>query len=1041
MGRRRPSGVSSFASDVEEDAAGDLEWPFGRLDDLSRDDLRDTAYEIFFTASRASPGFGGRSTPSYYNSDSATPGTETGGRPCSAGGGSTGGGANMAVTSRIKRALGLRTRRAAPMRVMAHLSSPGMSPAIGSMGGGGGGSGGAALSMGKMKQRPMTSAEIMRQQMGVTEQRDNCLRKTLVRTHVGQVGKRAETIILPLELLRHLKQSDFSDTHEYHQWQRRQLKILEAGLLSHPSVPLDRMNVAAIRFAEVVRASMLRPIDTSKNSEAMRTLCNSVMALAWRTQNGAPVEVCHWADGFPLNVYLYLSLLRSVFDLRDETVVFDEVDELVELMKKTWSTFGINRMIHNVCFTWILFEQYVNTGQVEPDLIAATLAMLVEVANDAKRPDREPGYVRVLSAALGKMQSWAEKRLLEYHEWFDKGTVGSMENVLCLALSTAKILSEDACSTGCAGVFADREAMASSKFSSINRVDLYIRCSMKSAFTKVFENGNGKIDSMVVEVDEDPNDTLVHLAKETEKLAMFEKENYSSILKRWHPVPTAVALLTLHNCYGIMLKQHLSRVQDLSNELVRVLHIAGKLEKMLVQMAAEESTDAEDGGKSILKEMVPFEVDSVIFNLLKNWVDERLRMGRECVNRAKDTESWNPRSKTEPYAQSAVDLMKLAKVTVDEFFEIQVGGRDELVQKLADGFDSLLQDYTSFVASCGSKQSYIPALPPLTRCNQDSMVRQFWKKAATPCKAGMDPSIISCKAGIKPSLHPVRRPGGAGDITSHPRPSVSRGTQRLYVRLNTLHYLLSLLHSIDKSLSFFSRPGPSPSPRTPVPARRRALAPTHFDLTRSAIHAAIVHVAEVAAYRLIFLDSFQSFCDSLYVGSVSEARIRPTLRTLKQNLSLLVSVLIDRAQPMAVKEIMKASFEAFLMVLLAGGPKRAFVRSDYDMVVEDLASLKRIFCTCGEGLVAEDVVQKEAAVLEGVVGLMSIPTDKLVEEFTIMACEASGLGRSMERVPMPPTTGRWHRSDANTLLRVLCHRNDDSANRFLKRAYDLPKRK
>ncbi|XP_042409675.1 protein unc-13 homolog [Zingiber officinale] len=1029
MVRRRPSGVSPFVAEETDEEGAALEWPFGRLDDLTRDDFRAAAYEIFFTAFRSAPGIGSRS--GNYDASADQAGRSPASSHIAAG---AGGGANMSVNSRIKKSLGLRTRRAAPMRVMSHLSSPAMSPAMG------GGGGTLGPSSGKLRQRPMTSAEIMRQQLGITEHRDNCLRKTLVRTVVGQGGKKAETIILPLELLRHLKPSDFSDMNEYHHWQRRQLKILEAGLLLHPSVPLDRMNSAAIRFAEVIRSSAAKPIDTGKNSEAMRTLCNSVMALAWRS-NGVPGEVCHWADGYPLNVYLYLALLRSVFDRRDETVVLDEVDELLELIKKTWSTFGINRMVHNACFAWILFEQYIVTGQVEPDLISATLAMLVEVANDAKRQDREPGYVRVLSASLGTMQAWAEKRLLEYHEWYDKGTVGVMENVLGLALLTSQILSEDASSNGInAGVIPQRTPLFPTKFSSISCVEQYVRSSLKSAFTKVFENGNGKFDSMVVEVDEDPNDTLVHLAKEVESLAVFEKENYSCILKRWHPVPVAVSLVTLHTCYGIVLKQHLSRIEGLTNEVVRVLHIAGKLEKMLVQMAVEESADAEAEAKMILREMVPYEVDSIIVSLLRNWIDERLRMGRECVTRAKDTESWNPKSKTEPYAQSAVDLMKLAKVTVDEFFEIQVGGRDDLAQTLAEGLDSLIQDYTSFVASCGSKQSYSPALPPLTRCNQDSMMLLLWK-AATPCKAGIDPGLIGCKSGMKPNLLPVRK--GAGDGTNHPRPTVSRGTQRLYVRLNTLHYLLGLLHSIDKSLSFFSRPGPSPSPRTPrrTPLRRRAVGPTHFDLARSAIHSAILHVAEVAAHRLIFLDSAPSFYDSLYVGGVGESRIRPTLRSLKQNLSLLVTVLSDRAQPLAVREIMKASFEAFLLVVLAGGPARAFYHSDYGMVMEDLANLKRIFCTCGEGLVTEEVVQKEAAGLEGVVALMSLQTEKLVEDFTIMACEASGLGRSMERVPMPPTTGRWSRTDANTVLRVLCHRNDDAANRFLKKAFDLPKRK
>ncbi|EEC74172.1 hypothetical protein OsI_09280 [Oryza sativa Indica Group] len=93
-------------------------------------------------------------------------------------------------------------------------------------------------------------------------------------------------------------------------------------------------------------------------------------------------------------------------------------------------------------------------------------------------------------------------------------------------------------------------------------------------------------------------------------------------------------------------------------------------------------------------------------------------------------------------------------------------------------------------------------------------------------------------------------------------------------------------------------------------ATARLLAPcSHFDRARAAAQSAVGHVAEVAACRLIFLDSHHSFYDGLYVGGVADARIRPALRTLKQNLSLLLSMLVDRAQPVAVREVMKASFQ------------------------------------------------------------------------------------------------------------------------------------
>lgn len=152
---------------------------------------------------------------------------------------------------------------------------------------------------------------------------------------------------------------------------------------------------------------------------------------------------------------------------------------------------------------------------------------------------------------------------------------------------------------------------------------------------------------------------------------------------------------------------------------------------------------------------------------------------------------------------------------------------------------------------------------------------------------------------------------------------------------------------------------------------------------------------------------------------------------------------MDQVQPLAVKEVMKATFEAYLMVLLAGGVSRVFSISDHEMIEEDFESLKRAFCSRGEGLVAEEVVEREAEIVEGVLGLMGQNTEQLVEDFSIVACEVSGLGIMGvgQKVPMPPTTGRWNRADPNTILRVLCHRNDTIANTFLKRTFQLAKRK
>ncbi|KAM6565619.1 hypothetical protein CsatA_024747 [Cannabis sativa] len=697
----------------------------------------------------------------------------------------------------------------------------------------------------------------------------------------------------------------------------------------------------------------------------------------------------------------------------DETLVLDEVDELLELMKKTWSTLGITRQIHNVCFTWVLFHQYVATAMVEQDLLYASHTMLAEVASDAKKLDRDVVWAKILSSVLGSILGWAEKRMLRYHDYFLKGNVSQIENLLPLALSASRILGEDFTITegGSGSKGKDKRDMTVVVVdSSRDRVDHYIRSSVKNAFAKIIEHANSK------EVkEEEASEALLQLAKETEELALKEREGFSPILKRWHSTAVGVAAVTLHSCYGAVLKQYLSGVSTLSCETVGVLQRAGKLEKMLVQMVVEDSVDCDDGGKSIVREM-----------------------------------TWNPKSKSEPYAQSAVELTRLAKETVEEFFEIPIGITEDLVQDLADGLENLFQDYTTFVASCGSKQSYVPTLPPLTRCNRDSKFLKLWKKAS-PCGTNLEESYQN---GITNEGH-------------HPRQSTSRGTQRLYIRLNTLHYLLTHINSLDKSLSM--SPRIIPSTRNRFTNTRKAQenssssnttpssSYSYFERAHSSIQSAGQHVSEVAAYRLIFLDSNSVFYESLYVDDVANARIRPALRTLKQNLTLMSAMLTDRAQALAMREVMKASFEAFLMVLLAGGSSRVFLRSDQEMIEEDFESLKRVFCTSGggEGLITEGVVEREAETVEGVIGLMGQCTEQLMEDFSIITCETSGIGVVMsssnnngsgntglvQKLPMPPTTGRWHRSDPNTILRVLCHRNDRTANQFLKRNFQLAKRR
>lgn len=150
------------------------------------------------------------------------------------------------------------------------------------------------------------------------------------------------------------------------------------------------------------------------------------------------------------------------------------------------------------------------------------------------------------------------------------------------------------------------------------------------------------INGTVVEMEE-ASEVLIKLADEVEKLATKEKEIFSSVLKNWRPNAAGIAAVSLHACYGTLLKQYLAAASTLTNETIAVLNKAGNLEQFLVQMIATDSDKCQDGGKTIVREMAPYDVDSIITIRIRQWIQEILKKGKEFIQRAKETEvSFSP---------------------------------------------------------------------------------------------------------------------------------------------------------------------------------------------------------------------------------------------------------------------------------------------------------------------------------------------------------------------------------------------------------------
>lgn len=843
--------------------------------------------------------------------------------------------------------------------------------------------------------RAVTTGELVRTQMRISEQSDTRIRRALLRIAAAQLGRRMELVVLPLELIPLFKTSDFSSQQEYEAWLRRNLKVLEAGLLLHPHIPLNKADPSAQKLRRILSGALEKPIDIANSSESMQTLRSIVISLSCRSFDGSVPETCHWADGFPMNLWIYQTLLEACFDTHVETCVIEEVDEVLELIKKTWLMLGINETLHNICFTWVLFRRYVVTREIENDLLFASCNLLEEVEKDTEAM-KDPIYSKALSSTLSLMLGWAEKRLLAYHDTFHDGNIESMESVVSLAALSAKILAEDISHEY------NRKNKADVAYA---RVENYIRSSLQSVFTEKLEKMDPSKHLSRKQNKAFP--ILSVLARDITELAFKEKAIFSPKLKRWHPLAAGVAVATLHVCYGNELKKYVKGINDLTPDAIEVLMAADKLEKELVQIAVEDSADSEDGGKSIIMEIHPYEAEAIIANLVKSWINIRVDRLAELVERVLQQEAWNPQPNKEGFAPSAVQVLRFIDDTLEAFFLLPISMHAVLLPELISGLDKSIQQYILKAKSgCGNRNTFIPTMPALTRCSTKGKYHGVFRKKEKPQMTQRRKALVSTTNGDS-----------------------SFDVPHLCVRINTMQRIRMELGVLEKrivaNLSNSNSTGENDIANG-----------VSFKFSAAAAVEGIRQLCECIAYKAVFQDLCHTLWDSLYVGEVSSARIEPFLHELEHYLEIISSTVHDKVRTRVIIEVMRASFDGFLLVLLAGGSSRAFSLQDSFVLEEDFKLLSDLFWSNGDGLPAE-LIKKQSATVRDVLPLFQTDTQQIIQQFSQLTKEMYG-SSAKSRLPLPPKAEKWSPREPDTLLRVLCYRNDEAAAKFLKKNYNLP---
>lgn len=332
-----------------------------------------------------------------------------------------------------------------------------------------------------------------------------------------------------------------------------------------------------------------------------------------------------------------------------------------------------------------------------------------------------------------------------------------------------------------------------------------------------------------------------------------------------------------------------------------------------------------------------------------------------------------------------------------------------LLPDLMAGLDRCLQYYaTKAKSGCGSRNTYVPNMPALTRCNAGS--KFAWKKKdKLPNTQKRNSQVVTMN----------------GDN--------SCGVPQLCVRINTLHRIRSELDVLEKRIITHLRNSESAHAED----FSNGLA-KKFELTPAACIEGVQALSEAVAYKIVFHDLSHVFWDGLYVGEPSSSRIEPFIQEVERNLLIISNIIHERVRPRVVTDIMRASFDGFLLVLLAGGPSRAFMCQDSQIIEDDFKSLKDLFWANGDGL-PTDLIDKFSTTVRSILPLFRTDTESLIERYRRVTLETYG-SSARSKLPLPPTSGQWNPTDPNTLLRMLCYRNDEAASRYLKKTYNLPKK-
>ncbi|CAN6972513.1 unnamed protein product, partial [Brassica rapa subsp. trilocularis] len=843
----------------------------------------------------------------------------------------------------------------------------------------------------------------------ISSKMDTCIRRNLVQLAQLRTGEQIDLPQLALGLLVGIFKSDFPNEKLYIKWKTRQANLLEEALCLSRGLEKNeratlRKCLATIRESkewDVVMSSSLR-IDVLSS---IRHVASKLSSLPGRC--GIEGETYYWTAIYHLNIRLYEKLLFGVFDVLDEGQLIEDASSMLFHMKSIWSTLGITENLHNAIYGWVLFQQFVSTG--EPSLLGSAIQELQKVTEEgnpkedlylsrlvcSRQTIGADIHLSVSKAIFTSASTWCDDKLQDYHLHFGKkprdfGMLVSLASTVglppagCIRTELIKLdtLSDD---VG-------------------DKIQSYVQSSIKGACARAAHFAYVKSHG-------ERTHALALLANELSVIAKAEINEFVPVFSKWLPECMMISAMLLHRFYGERLTPFLEGVSSLSGDVRKVVPAAYMLEEALTQLY--DCHRKSKLHKPYLHKLKNYEIEKAVKPVMLDWLISQHDHILQWTRRAFEIEEWEPVSVHQRHAPSIVEIFRIIEETVSQLFglhlPVDITHLQALLSIIYHSLDTYLQRiYDQLV----DKKLLYPAAPPLTRFTEGVMPAMKRKSLEF---AEPDNKMVT-------KLDELTIP-------------------KLCIRLNTLCYIQKQISAtedgIRKSLTLVRSSLVKRSKIETDEAEEEnslthseavdELFATTYDSLRETNANCITKTRDLIGARVIFWDLRDMFLVQLYNGTVEGARLERLLPHIDTVLDNVCSLSYEDSRDMVVLSICRSALEAYVRVLLDGGPTRAFSDSDIPLMEEDLSILKEFFIADGEGL-PRSLVEQEAKQAKEILDLYSLESEMLIQ-MLMTASELIDMGVSSEQRRL---------EDAQTLVRVLCHKKDRTASKFLKRQYEFP---